>query len=261
MKNVYSYYEPEQDAKLDNLIQFHGPSCYPSHFHRKIEITYVLKGSMNARVNEKDYHSDADDILFVPTFYAHSYATSDDAMRLIFLPHQSLCENFLSAMGKRSFASISFNDKSYNKNVLLPLLLDLTKLDDNDSLLTRQGLVTVVFGRMLEHYPTIPSEKNKLDTLVNILTYIDDHFTENLTLDSLAGQFGYSPYHFSKMFNAHVGCNLRNYINNLRIHLFVRSYHKNDNIMHLAYNVGFNSMPSFYRAFEEVHHCSPKDFF
>ena len=216
---------------------------------------------MTSVVNETEYKNDVDDILFIPTFHTHSYATSDDAQRLVCLPHQQLSENFKTVLGNRSFASISFTDKDYNRNVILPILTELTESAD-DSFLTMQGKISILFGRMLEHYPVIPSKKSKMDVLVNILTYIDDHYTEDLTLESLADRFGYNQYHFSKMFNTHVGCNLKNYINNLRIKQFVRTYNKDSgNITYLAYSVGFNSMPSFYRAFNEVYHCSPKEFF
>lgn len=262
MSNPFSYYETLQDSKTDNLIQILGPSVYPSHFHRKIEITYLLRGTMSSRINDTDYFAETDDILFVPSYSAHSYATSENASRIVLCPHQAFTEDLDNQLGNRVFSSLLFANKTYNKTFLLPIFEELMKLSSKNNFLTILGTLDVFFGRLLEHYPTVPAVKSKLDVLANVLAYIDDHYTENLSLSFLAEKFGYNLYYFSKFFNAHVGNSFRNYLNGIRIRKFIENYHTSkENITHQAYNVGFNSMPSFYRAFNEVCRCSPKEYF
>lgn len=94
---------------------------------------------------------------------------------------------------------------------------------------------------------------------------LDQHFHEDITLDNIAKHFGYNKYYFSKLFNSLFGISLNNYINNIRISKFIEKAQKEKNlqstITNLAYDCGFNSMPPFYRTFQNIYHCSPNEYF
>lgn len=79
----------------------------------------------------------------------------------------------------------------------------------------------------------------------------------------LAQQFRYNKFYFSKLFNSCVNDNLKNYVNGIRIKKFVETYSLDpaQNITRLALDLGFESMPSFYRAFKRIYHCCPKEYF
>jgi YesN/AraC family two-component response regulator len=98
---------------------------------------------------------------------------------------------------------------------------------------------------------------------VKILSYIEENCEKKLTLDELANQFAYNRYYFSKFFNSYIGDSLTNYINNTRVRKFIKLYEisPDKSLLNLALSVGFDSMPSFYRAFNRVYHCTPKEYF
>ena len=149
----------------------------------------------------------------------------------------------------------------------MQLLFDVhmdNKLPQNAKWLEAKGYLNILYGRLLDCYYDCLIEKNsQIETLASILNFIDEHSSEKLTLDSLAAQFGYNNYHFSKLFNASVGQNLNNYINGVRIKNFAQRYSakRNLNIMNLAFEVGFDSMPSFYKTFKAFYGCTPSEYF
>ena len=55
------------------------------------------------------------------------------------------------------------------------------------------------------------------DTLQKALRYINAHYTEEITLDDVAGAVFLSPTYFSKLFNAEMKCRFTAYLNRLRI--------------------------------------------
>ncbi|MBQ4269989.1 MAG: helix-turn-helix transcriptional regulator [Clostridia bacterium] len=261
-----SFYELVRDYSPENEISKTGPTVYPSHFHQTTEITYILQGQCHSVVNNKIYDIFPGDILFVPNYYPHSYATSLDTKRytLMMQTEYTLFSN------KQTFPC-HLSDKKFNKEKILPLLQEIHALHKNpDNLadgtrkLLLKGYFDVFNGRLLQGYGDLLVPRDKqINTLIKILSYIEENSHEDLTLDFLADQFGYNKYYFSKYFNASIGDNLRNYINNTRIRKFIQLYKTSphQNVLTLAFEVGFDSATSFYRAFHNAFNCTPKEFF
>lgn len=101
--NDTSFYELVQDRTYDNLISDIGPTNYPSHFHKKTEITYMKNGNCLSVINNEKYFAEKDDILFIPEYYPHSYDTSPDAERLVILPTQELKNDFTALADTKTF--------------------------------------------------------------------------------------------------------------------------------------------------------------
>ena len=104
-------------------------------------------------------------------------------------------------------------------------------------------------------------QKNEL--VADVLGYIEQNYKENVTLPSIAQRFGYNRFYFSKLFNAAIGESLCSYVNSVRVRKFIELYktEKNANILSAAFSVGFDSMPSFYRAFKNVYKVTPVQYF
>jgi len=264
-----SYYETEQDLALDNLISFLGETNYPSHFHKKVEITYMEKGNCLSVINNKNYFAETDDILFISAYHTHSYQTSNDAKRIILCPTDRIIDDFSSLTGNKIFHFLLTN-KTFNREKILPRLYELNAVHQDRSLdqaskwLISKGLLNIIYGNFYECYHTLLEDQSKhVESLSKILNYIDLHSAEKLTLDDLAKQFGYSKFYFSRFFNSSIGQSLNTYLNNIRIKNFISSYPKqnNLNIMNLALELGFDSMTSFYRAFKNYCGCTPSEYF
>lgn len=269
MKKV-SYYELNQDARQDQKIVFDlGCTAYPSHFHKKTEITYMLKGDCSSVISQTEYFAEQDEILYVPDYYPHSYSTSDNAKRIVLIPISEYITEADNLTGKKTFPCV-LNDKEYNRAKILPVLEEMLAVQENDSINTvakrmiLKGYTGVFYGKIFDRYSNnLVERKKQVEMLTNILVYLEEHYKENITLDDLANKFGYNKFYFSKLFNSCVGDNLKNYVNNIRVKKFTKLYADDSsaNVTTLALSLGFDSMPSFYRAFKRVYRCSPKDYF
>ncbi len=264
-----SYYEAFQDQRVGNLISDIGPANYPSHFHKKVEITYMKVGHSFSVINNQKILAEKDDLIFVPEYYPHSYATSDEAERYVVLPTEVMQQDFQALANGRTFFYL-LADKHFNRTEILPVLNDMYRMQCDETMgaearsLLSKGYITTLYGKLYQHYAhLLCPRKKQINYLADILLYLDKHCTENITLDSLAQEFNYNKFYISKLFNSCVNDNIKNYINSLRINKFIQLYLTDPsiNITHTALNLGFDSMPPFYRAFKRIYNCTPKEYF
>ncbi|MGB3065805.1 AraC family transcriptional regulator [Sphingobacterium thalpophilum] len=96
----------------------------------------------------------------------------------------------------------------------------------------------------------------------SICQYIELHFKEELTLESVAKRANLSPQAFCRYFKKHSGVTLVGYLNRLRVNEVCNRLHNDhlENISFIAYNCGFNSITNFNRIFKHIVGCTPKEY-
>lgn len=96
----------------------------------------------------------------------------------------------------------------------------------------------------------------------DIIKYIHDFFTDpNLSLGSIASEFGVTEQYLSQFFKKQTGQNFSAYLEKVRID-YACTLLKNDalSIKAISYKVGYNSDKTFRRAFKRVKGVSPTSF-
>ena len=256
------YYEYKRDTANDMYV-FRGISTNaPRHFHRAIEMIYVESGVVGATVGDEEFTVEKDEIIFVHNYYLHSFTPREDYKKLVFII-PSTFENEVAKILKGNTLSPHLSDREFNEREIRPLVTKLF-LDAKDMpRLVKKGYITIILGMLLSHYPTNPVKTpESIEFMVDILRYIDEHFKEPITLEGIAGEFGYNKCYFSRMFNKYIGDSLSNYINVVRLREFMARIRDEDApaISKLAAECGFESMPTFYRAFAKLYGESPKSY-
>lgn len=85
-----------------------------------------------------------------------------------------------------------------------------------------------------------------------VLDYLDENYSEQLTLKMLAEVANFSPYHFHRIFKGVVGESLYKYIQRIRIEKAAKSLkYDNKSITEIALECGFSNSASFSRTFKE----------
>ena len=93
-----------------------------------------------------------------------------------------------------------------------------------------------------------------------ILLYINEHYTNPLTLASIAAELGYNASYLSRCFKNFFHIGINRYITLMRLRKAVLLMQKKKNIATCAYESGFNSVRTFYRAFWDEFQCTPKEY-
>ena len=100
-----------------------------------------------------------------------------------------------------------------------------------------------------------------MDKLLAICHYINEHFTENLTLEEVASLAGFSKYHFTRLFRQYADTSFYKYLNQRRIdHAKTLLLDPGLSVIEVALASGFSSLSAFLRMFKLLNHCTPTEY-
>ena len=101
-------------------------------------------------------------------------------------------------------------------------------------------------------------EKRRFDPKIQeTLSYINEHLTEELSVDRLAERVYLSRYHFMRLFKAQTGSTAHAYIRQKRLLAAARLIREGTPANKAALDAGFGDYSAFHRAFKESFGISP----
>ncbi|KYG89851.1 Ada metal-binding domain-containing protein [Metasolibacillus sp. FSL H7-0170] len=106
----------------------------------------------------------------------------------------------------------------------------------------------------IEHSPHI-------EVVKNIITFLVNHYKQNLSLKDIARQIGLSPYYLERLFKQETSETPRTYLEKIRIDkaAYLLKSSKLTNL-EICYEVGFQSPSNFYKVFRSLKSCSPSEY-
>lgn len=233
------------------LVKTSGGDITP-HFHRHIEIYYVLSGESEIRINRKTQLLTKNQIAVASCYDVHFYhRTKSGYAYILLIPPKYLGEYLKYIQDKRLLTNFITDE-----NKALEILTYIKKLEKNtnNNPLYISGLFNTILGYVAESCAVVENKRAAdFEFIKEVMSYIEENFTRELTLDGLAEKFNYSKFHFSKLFNSYFTCNLNEALNILRARNAALLIDNGDSLTNAVFNSGFTSMRTFYRAFKKVY--------
>ena len=97
-----------------------------------------------------------------------------------------------------------------------------------------------------------------METVGGAIQYIEDHITDELTIEAIARQVSMSPFYFQKGFAMLCGFTVGEYIRNRRLALAGNDLSAGDEkVIDIALRYGYDTPESFTRAFTRFHGVTP----
>jgi AraC family transcriptional regulator len=96
----------------------------------------------------------------------------------------------------------------------------------------------------------------------SVISYICSHLDDDLTLDHLSRIAGCSKYHFHRLFNAHTGFGVVQFVRLTRLERasYQLAFAPARSVTQIALDAGFSAPESFSRAFKELRGQTPSEF-
>ena len=119
-------------------------------------------------------------------------------------------------------------------------------------------VLVYLFRRHRERFPDVSRESAKI---LPVKSYIDQNFSDDLTLDNIAAHFFINKYHLAHLFKKVTGYSLKQYITLKRISFARELLCLSDkSITQIASECGFNSTSNFIRSFKSTEGATPLGF-
>lgn len=228
-----------------------GKYIRDKHWHRSVEIFAVKDGSLNFFLNEKKYHLQAGDFVLVNSNEVHSiYAPDPNETIVLQIPLGS----FAGYYTEEQFIWFSHSEKSddervfsllnemYERNTECRMGYELQML----SCFYQLEYLLVTRYRKLEVHEELLKNTKQLKRLGVITGYLKEHYTEDISLEKLAGIFGYSPSYLSRMFQKYAKINYKDYLQSVRFEHAVKELEETEHqIGDIALNHGFPNSKAF----------------
>lgn len=246
---------------------------YPEkHHHIEYELFYLESGNITFGIDEEEVQLTAGDVIFiqpdvdhyvkkVPDNKYHYYAIVFDAE--VLGPKGDKMRSVFESIRIYRYLSLS-------NEILIKLdqAAKSNKANDfgNDFLLKSvlYDVVSYVINtkQYVEIGQTLSGNNGKgLSCIDVVLSYIAEHYRENISLDDVMAVSSYSKSHFIRLFKRYVGVNVTNYINQYRVEkACLDLIYTNKNITEVATENGFNTVQYFSKIFKDYMNCSPKQY-
>lgn len=244
---------------------------FPVHWHDEIEIIYITKGILHVYINGQDYTGSAGSIFIVNPKELHFMGTSDMtvAYYTILFPME-----FISFQSEDLFERTVLKPLRNGQRQLvsaLPSNNELTNILDQllrikkeahpfpyHQVKTRLCLLEF-FEKILEMPEMVYSTSgNHTNQQREILTYIQQYYTDKITLADLAEYFHLSEKYLSRYFKKHFHISFSQYLSHLRLSHAKNLLETSDlSITEVAASAGFPSVSFFIRSFKSNYGITP----
>lgn len=104
-----------------------------------------------------------------------------------------------------------------------------------------------------------PETDNLSNKMLKIISYINNHISDPLYLDSIASTFYISKNYLNLLFKENLGTTVGEYIRIKRVALAKQYIKDGQTAMNAAFMAGFSDYSSFYRAYTKYNRSSPRE--
>ncbi len=229
------------------------------HFHSQIELYFIDDGEMEVIVNDKRRLLTKGQMSVALSYDAHAYKTPEYSKSSTFIVPTYMCADFIESIkGKQTSYPFILNTETVKK--IKDCIKEINRPDINP--ISLSGYIHIILGHILDSLGFEEAQKSiDTDFASQLLLYINENFTADISLKSLSQVFGYSESYISRFFKDNFNTGFNQYINLLKLKKALLLMSKNKySVTYCAFESGFSSMRTFYRVFYNEFGCTPKQY-
>lgn len=283
MSKDYSLYEKidSMDQSLpvifhrDHLTNRPGNNYIGCHWHEKIEFLFFLKGEAIIQCNSTSMNVKENDLVVVNSNELHQgHCLSDELDYYCIIVDTSLFQSRRVDICEAKYINpisqnlILFKNKIENDMEVAACINNFVKEFESKEIGYEMAIKACIYQLLvllLRNYVQLvltPREYDarmkNLKRLNNILEYIENNYTEKITIDQLCSMANISRFHFCRIFKDITGKSVGEYLNSIRVNKAETMLKETDmNITEVAMACGFNDINYFSRLFKEYKKISP----
>ncbi|MFS0869163.1 AraC family transcriptional regulator [Paenibacillus xylanilyticus] len=253
---------PFYEIRKDDFTIFRNAKsiAFPAHMHGAVEILYIFSGTQCIEINDVSYEIKQGEAAVIFPDMVHRYYKSgqENASATLLIINPKVFDGIFPDFINLQPANPVIPKKYVHKDAVYAL----KKIRKEDDYAIKLGWAHIIMTHLmrqinLEQRQRIPVT----DMSHKIIEYLANHFTEPLSLDSLAAEFNVSKYYISHIFSKRIQMNFRNYLSMLRVEYASKLIRTTDaSLTTISSSAGFESQRTFNRVFQAIYGITPREF-
>ncbi len=263
-------------------IYSHQLVNYRYHWHEtEYELTIVLQGEASFSCGNDVFLLKEDDLIFIEPGISHaSMALDPDTLALVLHFPESALDQLFSDSSYRIFPSFSSAGSDcrlepYERlRFFTAQILGACRDVNSDGsvpaaarLQAKAGLLSLL-SSLYRFFPwkqlvsiKTPEPLGRASTQ-KIISYLETHYMEKVTLEDLSQFTGYNRTYLSTFFKRHTRTNFSEYLNRLRFQNALQDLllEKDKNLTSVAIDNGFSDLKAFTTRFRSTFHTTPAQY-
>lgn len=230
---------------------------YVPHMHRHPELIHVKAGEVCVEAGEKaECVREGEYALILPNCI-HSYSTPMHSVVDVCIFSQDYAASFFHELRGKKADRTRFRCRD-----------SISRLLEQELFITGEApeyylMKSLVYAVLNEYYKEVVftslETKNEL-LLQQIIRYVDDNYTENITLKGMAEALGYEPHYISRYFHSRIHMNFAKYVNWYRVNMATELLRNTElTVTEIAMKSGFQSIRNFNRVYREFTGNTPSE--
>lgn len=246
-------YESERSIETGYIYE-QNDLClsFQKHAHYSFEVICVNDGAINCEVDNISFKLKKNDVLLIFPGQIHSYTTCKYSKSYLCVFSNDLVSEFYNEV----------NGKKLKNPVI-----NIDKLDEfieefkEGNIFIKKAILYKLCGILYRQSPLYNIETSNYHLASQIALYVQNNYTKEITLKTIALKCGYSYSYLSYFFNHQFKMNFSQYVNIFRLQYaaqLLSTSHKS--ITEIAYESGFGTIRNFNNAFKSYYKISLKDY-
>ena len=247
------------------------------HTHNYYEFYFFVDGDISMTIKGKTYNLKHGDIILIPPHTPHFVSSHNPELpyrRFVLWVNSKFYKMAIDRSEEYRFIieNTKNNEQYIYPNDIILFNTIQTKLfniiDENysNNFGKNQKLILYIYDLLLDLNRMAYEQINPKNSHSNqnlhdhIISYIENHIEEELSLDSIADYFYVSKFHIAHTFKQKYGISVHKFITKRRLEICKNAIMNDFNITDVFNRYGFKDYSSFYRAFKKEYGLSPKEF-
>ena len=224
-----------------------------SHIHQYAELIFMLEGEARLTTDGKEEMMRAGDAAFIFPFQTHSITSKDKNKIAMYLFSPAMLSDFMKNYEGKVGESARFVPSESTRAVLFDKIFE----NDDLPLYSVKGFLYLALNDYLIKTP-LKDSLSGVGVVSKVITYMNEHYSEDISLETVASAIGYSANYLSHCIRRLYGLNFCSALACLRIERARYILTSTDkSITEICYECGFGSERTFLRQFKSVMGSTP----
>ncbi len=261
------------DNDLPVRVIVHRVNTYKLHWHPQAEIVFVVKGSTRIHIDGGVFVASEKTLIFIPANEPHALCKSDSENLLIAIQFDYERFKTMPDIDSKHFDNRSFFEMQRENpsqfDALRQMCIQITWQYNKQPAGYRylvSGMMSMLLGGLLQtgcfrEHVNNQIQMDKQNYIHDIVNYIEQHYTENISLQEIADRQHISYFHLSRTFKEVTGITFREHLGQIRLHKSTADLRTSrDSILNIAMKYGFPNAKSYSSAFQKRYGITPGEY-